>query len=147
MNIAVIRLKDVFKYLVGIMMVLISTTVLARFFSSIYLSESGLINRITNHAFTETLDISLSLMSYANSDEEDRTIRISSVNSILNLELSMLDSDVLQTSGIHINEEELTIDDIDELETILGESAERAIVERVEERNLPERSTNYRRKC
>jgi len=65
--------------------------------------------------------MSLALMSHTS--ENEGRIRIASVNSILNMELRMLDSEFLQTTGLNINEEELSADDTDELKRAIEEVA------------------------
>lgn len=130
MNIAVINLRDIFKYLIGMILVICligGATILP-------------IKTLTNFSFVSCLDFSLSLISYTKNHEEKENV--STVSSILNLELGFLDKEILKNTDLVINEEELTSEDIEEIEAEPQELSDEVITERVEENNVPEKSTN-----
>lgn len=130
MNIAVIRLRDVFKYLVGTVMIAVMVTVFTRFFASVYSAESKAVSSFVSSSFTGSMDMSLALMSYSNTREDRRFIRLSSTSSIFNLELSMLDGNFMISDDLKINEDELTGEDV---ETLYNMAAERPSIDEIRE--------------
>ena len=65
-----------------------------------------------------------------------------SINSILNIELGMLEKEIIESTDLNINEEELTSEDVEDLKSTIADLPENVTTEKVEERNRLEKSTN-----
>ena len=140
MNIAVINLRDIFKYLVRITVIIVLIVIFTRFFSSLNLKaqESAIkdnigntTKQISNYSFTQCLDVSLSLMSYSKQGID--TGNIINASSILNLDLG-----ILGMNEPKINEDELATTEDTEQPVNVDVQAE--IPPTVEQTNLPEHS-------
>jgi len=149
MNIAVIKLKDIIKYLVRIIIVVFFIIILASFFrlENIKSQEEGFAETINNKtkqmkesSYTGCLDLSLSLLSYSKREEERE--KISVVSAILNLEIGMLDKKFLIDADLAINEYENQEEDTADLESEASEVLQDIVIERVYENNIVEKSTN-----
>jgi len=94
--------------------------------------ETSLNGSLIDSAHGPVLEIALPLISHLRG--EPREGRVNNINSILNLELSMLSNNFIHSSGLEINEDELTIDDLDELIS-MALAAEEIELQRNDERN------------
>ena len=61
---------------------------------------------------------------------------------ILNLELGMLDDKILKSTDLNINEEELTMDDVEELKSTFIDLPSEVTTQKVEEKNRPEKNNS-----
>ena len=149
MNIAVINLKDIIKNLLKITIIVCIIIVISRFFKFVNLGKQEEVikkeienstNQITNYTFKECLGMSLTVIDYFNPEEQTKLVN---VNNILALELGILDQKIIEAATLTINEEELTLDDVEELKRISIDFEEGSITtEAVSEKNIPERNTN-----
>ena len=123
MNIAVINIKDIFKYilkigaivcLIYICIHLIGVSKNARENQNKLKEtlEEG-VEKINNYTFLDCLDVTISLFSYKKTDGIKS--KLLSSQDILAMESGMFDKSILKKTDLIINENELTLDDVEEL--------------------------------
>jgi len=149
MNIAVINLKDILKYLIRIVIVSLLIIILINLLrlegvqrqeKIIRETISDKTKEISKYSFKGCLDFSLSAISYSKTRDEREQISVAST--ILNLEIGMLDKNLLRSTDLVINENEVLDDNYEEIQDTVAETQENVIIERVSENNIPEKSTN-----
>ncbi len=149
MNIAVISIKDIFKYalklgiiicIIYICMQLINTS------KSSNLNQNKLkegleegVEKINKYTFLDCLDISMSLFSYKKTGEIKT--KILSNQDILAMGSGIFDESILKNTDLVINKNELTIDDAEELANHIEEIPKDATTEAVEENNIKAKYT------
>ena len=147
MNIAVINIKDIIKYLLRLGIVILLIYICMKLINTNNATNSekikqrieGRVQRISNNNFLECLDTSLSLFSYKKTDENK--IKILSNTQILAMGTGIFDKSLFKNTDLIINEEELTIDDAEELVNQIEEIPEGATTETVEENNITAKYT------
>ena len=150
MNIAVINLKDIIKYILKVGIVILLIYICIKIINTNNSAgreklkkeiESG-VQKISKSNFLECLDTSLSLFSYKKTGENK--FQILSTKQILAMETGLFDKDIFRNTDLIINEEELTIDDTEELANQIEEISENAITQEVQENNMiPKYTTEY----
>lgn len=147
MNIAVIDIKDILKFIfkLGIIICLIYVCMHFANVGKEYGGEElkkGIENevqRISKNTFLECLDTSLSLFSYKKTNENK--FEILSSDKILAMGTGIFDKSILKNTDLTINEEELTIDDTEELVNQIKELPKDVNTEEVEENNITAKYT------
>ena len=152
MNIAVINIKDIFKYilkigaivcLIYICMHLISVSKNASENQN-KLKETLVekVEKINNYTFLDCLDVTISLFSYKKTD--GIRSKLLSSQDILAMESGIFDKSILKKTDLIINENELTLDDVEELASDIEEIPKDATTEAVDENNItPKYTTTY----
>ncbi len=153
MNIAVINIKDIFKYIfkIGIVICLIymcvqvinSTKNLTNSSKQEKIKEDleREVDRINKYTFLDCIDISLSLFSYKKTDKSN----IFSKQDILAMETGIFDMSIFENTDLVIDENELTIDDAEELEKQIEELPKNVTTEEVKENNIEAKyTTSYK---
>ncbi len=154
MNIAVISIKDIFKYVlkIGIIVCLIYMCIQLVNISkntSADINQNKLketlddgVQKINNYSFLDCLDISMSLFSYKK--DNDMRTKILTNTDILAMGTGIFDKSIFQNTDLVINEEELTIDDAEELASKIEELPSNVTTEEVEKNNItPKYTTSY----
>ncbi len=148
MNIAVISIKDILKFvlklgvlicLIYICMQVINTTKNYETDQNKLKEEiSEKVEKINNYSFLDCIDVSLALFSYKKTDRNSNL----SEQDILAMEAGIFDKSILENTDLIINEEELTIDDAEELAKQVQEIPKDATTEEVEENNITPKYTS-----
>lgn len=147
MNIAVINLKDILKYTIKIMALIILMYTCARMFITSDISrkdkikeeiEQG-VSKVNKYSFTECLDISISLMSYKKQEVGEKNILSS--DKILAMGAGIFDKSIFENTDLIINEENLTIEDAEELANQIAKLPDDVTTENVEENNITPKYT------
>lgn len=112
-NLAVINLKDLLKYLVKIIIIVVILIILVK---QIYFPKEEIHIQTTtinlfSKAYTNCLELTIPGIK---KQSENSNENIFSFQNILNLEIGMIDN-IIKESGLTIDKEELTVDDLDEL--------------------------------
>lgn len=152
MNIAVISIKDIFKYALklGVVICLIYICMqIVNVSKNFNVKQNKLkeeieqgAEKINKYNFLGCLDISMSLFSYKKND--DTKTKILSNQDILAMGTGIFDKTLLENTDLVINEEELTMDDAEELINQIEEVPKDATTEEVEENNItPKYTTTY----
>ena len=147
MNIAVIDIKDILKFIFKLGIVICLIYVCMHFFNTGKKTSGGEIKKgienkmqkISNNSFLECLDTSLSLFSYKKANEN--TFEVLSSDKILAMGTGIFDKSILKNTDLTINEEELTIDDTEELVNQIKELPKDVSTETVEENNITAKYT------
>ena len=147
MNIAVINIKDILKFLfkLGIIVCLIYISmklINVKSNSSGEELKKGIenkIQKINDNTFLECLDTSLSIFSYKKTNVNK--FEILSSDKILAMGTGIFDKSILKNTDLTINEEELTIDDTEELANQIKELPKDVSTEAVEENNITAKYT------
>jgi len=146
MNIAIINIKDIIKYLLKIGIVICLIYLCMKLINiKQYRGEQlkreieGEVQKISNNTFLECLDTALSLFSYKKTDANK--FEILSNRQILAMGTGILDESVLEKTDLVINEEELTIDDSEELINQIEEIPADVKTQEVEENNIKAKYT------
>lgn len=151
MNIAVINIKDVFKYIfkIGIIICLIYICVQVINGSKTSISnqkdiKEGLereVEKINKYTFLDCIDISLSLFSHKKTDESNLFAK----QDILAMETGIFDMSIFENTDLVIDKNELTIDDTEELEKQIEELPKDVTTEEVKENNIEAKyTTSYK---
>ena len=147
MNIAVIDIKDILKFVfkLGVIICLIYISmklINVKSNSSGEEIKKGIENKmqkISDNTFLECLDASLSLLSYKKTNENK--FEVLSSDKILAMGTGIFDKSILINTDLTINEEELTIDDTEELVNQIKELSKDISTEAVEENNITAKYT------
>ena len=149
MNIAIINVKDLFKYILKFFVIIILVLILTNGIKGIIdVKQTANItkvieentSKISNKSFTKCLDISIPLMSYKK--EENKTNYILTNKKIISMESGILDEKLLRNTDLVIEEQELTTDDVEELQNEIVEIPKDVTVESVSENNIVPRVTD-----
>lgn len=148
MNIAVLSIKDVFKYILKFFIMIILIVLLANIIKGISSAKKNVniketidinTSKINNSSFLECIDLSLSLISY-NKNKKERKILTN--NKIISMGAGVLDEKILKSTDLLINKEELTQDDVEELQNSIADIPKNAVTESIEENNISPRITD-----
>lgn len=144
MNIAVINIKDIFKYLIKLGVILFILTICIQIFkvSKQDRLKQEIINKaseINDFSFLSCLDLSISLMSYTKETQSEE--KFLTTNKILSMGTGILDDAILANTDLVINKEEMGPDDVEELENQVAELPDDVTVESVEENNIKAKYT------
>lgn len=153
MNIAVINIKDVFKFAlkVGLAVVLIYFSM--NILKGVKVSKQdkfkkGIVketNKISKKSYVEVLDISMPLFSYKNKSNDNAKVKLFSNKDILSMESVIFDKSIFDKTDLEINKDELTVDDAEEVEKQIEELPKDAVIEAVDENNIiPKYTTSYK---
>lgn len=149
MNVAVINVKDLFRYILKFLLIVsiiffmvkvLKTVDLKKQEDSIKENSNNIKKQIDEYSFTKCLDISIPLMEYGK--EENEKEKIFTNNKILAMGASILDEAILNNTDLVINEKELTIDDTEELVNKVATLPENATTEAVQENNITPKVTS-----
>lgn len=149
MNVAVINVKDLFRYILKFLLIvsiiffmakLLKTVDLKKQEDSIKENSNNIKKQINEYSFTKCLDISIPLMEYGK--EENEKEKIFTNSKILAVGASILDESILNNTDLVINEKELTIDDTEELVNKVATLPENATTEAVQENNITPKVTS-----
>lgn len=146
MNVAVINIKDLFRYILKGFIIIFILFFLVGILKKInILKEETLKNKIKNSAnvmeklsFVKCLDLTIPLIGYNNENNIDIII---TNNSILAMGAGILGEKIYKTDLV-INENELTSDDREELEKQIEELPETIVIENVEQNNIKAQYTS-----
>ena len=137
-NVAVIHVKDLSKYLVRIGIIFLILFLLTRFLNVEKMKEKGaeVKSFFSNHSYSYCLDSTLpSIANHIEENTEKEKLNLS--KTLLGVEFKVLDH-IIQTTDLEINVEELTPDDTEEL--VRAEVATDVTTEVVTENNI---ATSY----
>lgn len=137
-NVAVIHVKDLSKYLVKIGIIFLILFLLTRFLNVEKMKEKGaeVKSFFSNHSYSYCLDSTLpSIANHIEENTEKEKLNLS--KTLLGVEFKVLDH-IIQTTDLEINVEELTPDDTEEL--VRTEVATDVTTEVVTENNI---ATSY----
>ncbi len=149
MNVAVINVKDLFRYIlkffvivsiIFFMVKVLKTVDLKKQEDSIKENSNNIKKQINEYSFTKCLDISIPLMEYGK--EENEKEKIFTNNKILAMGASVIDESILNNTDLVINKKELTIDDTEELVNKVATLPENATTEAVHENNITPKVTS-----
>lgn len=149
MNVAVINVKDLFRYILKFLIIILIIFFIINLLKTINLKKqevgikenSNYIKKqINEYSFTKCLDISIPLIEYGK--EENEKEKIFTNSRILAMEASVLDEAILKNTDLVIDEKELTIDDTEELANEIAKLPENATVEDVSENNITPKVTS-----
>lgn len=149
MNVAVINVKDLFRYILKFLIIisiiffitkLLKTLDLKKQNVNIKENSNNIKKQINEYSFTKCLDISIPLMEYGK--EENKKEKIFTNSKILAMGASVLDESILNNTDLVIDEEELTIDDTEELVNKVAILPENATTEAVQENNITPKVTS-----
>lgn len=149
MNVAVINVKDLFRYIlkffvivsiIFFMVKVLKTVDLKKQEDSIKENSNNIKKQINEYSFTKCLDISIPLMEYGK--EENEKEKIFTNNKILAMGASVLDESILNNTDLVINKKELTIDDTEKLVNKVATLPENATTEAVQENNITPKVTS-----
>lgn len=149
MNVAVINVKDLFRYILKFLLIisiiffitkLLKTLDLKKQNINIKENSNNIKKQINEYSFTKCLDISIPLMEYGK--EENKKEKIFTNSKILAMGASVLDESILNNVDLVINEKELTIDDTEELVNKVATLPENATTEAVQENNITPKVTS-----
>lgn len=149
MNVAVINVKDLFRYILKFLIIisiiffitkLLKTLDLKKQNVNIKENSNNIKKQINEYSFTKCLDISIPLMEYGK--EENKKEKIFTNSKILAMGASILDESILNNTDLVIDEEELTIDDTEELVNKVAILPENATTEAVQENNITPKVTS-----
>lgn len=149
MNVAVINVKDLFRYILKFLIIILIIFFIINLLKTINLKKqevgikenSNYIKKqINEYSFTKCLDISIPLIEYGK--EENGKEKIFTNSRILAMEASVLNEAILKNTDLVIDEKELTIDDTEELANEIAKLPENATVEDVSENNITPKVTS-----
>lgn len=150
MNIAVINLKDMFKYFFRILIIICVILFIIKGLKKIDTTKqeesiketiSNKTKQINEYSFLNCLDLSISLMSYDKTNE-NKEENILTNGKILAMGAGIFDESVFEQSGLVINKEDLSIDDVEELANQVAELPYNVKVESVDENNIKPKVTS-----
>ncbi|MBO4815666.1 MAG: hypothetical protein J5507_01730 [Clostridia bacterium] len=143
MNIAVINVKDLFKYSLKFFLAVFLILVLTKGTNSIIKAKQNVniketielnTEKINQKSFTECLDLNISLMSY--NKKNDKKNNLITNSKIISMGTSILDEKVLKNTDLIINENDLNLDDAQESTNKIAEIPKEVTVENVSENNI-----------
>ena len=143
MNIAVINVRDLLKYILKFCLIIVIIVLLSKGIKELMSAKETVnikenidtnINKVNNNSFLGCLDLSFSLISY-NKDENNYHNFLTN-NKIISMNSAILDEEILKKTDLVINKNELTVDDVDELKDNIAVIPENATVENVSENNI-----------
>ena len=148
MNIAVINVKDLFRYILKFLSVIAIIIIISNIIKGIRnvrdvrIKETIKTNtsKINEKTFIECLDISMPIISYEKN--EKITDKLVSNTNIITIGTGLLDKKILKNTDLIINEEELNIDDVEELKTEISELPKEVTMENVSENNISPKVTD-----
>lgn len=149
MNIAVINVKDLIKYILKFCIVIFLIMILTKGIRSLSNLSSNIkvketietnADKINEKSFTECLDLSMALMSYKK--EKNIEKNLFEKTKIISMGAGILDENILRNTDLVINEQELTADDVEELTNKIAELPQDVTVENVTENNITPKVTN-----
>lgn len=151
MNIAVVNVKDLFKYILKFFIIICIIFFLIKSIKNIdkIKNEEAIkqtleqtTKQISDYSFLNCLDLTISLMSYNKTENINKDFLSSS--KILAMGAGIFDESIYEKTGLVINEEELSIDDAEELASQITELPDNVTTELVEENNItPKVTTSY----
>lgn len=131
-NLAVIELKDIIKYLVKITIVIVIIVGLTKYFSSFKMKLN-----LTKNTFLSCLDTVIPSIKNVNKTEEEKSAKIEPLKMALELELGMIDSITEKETKVitsDVNNENIVEEEVTEAETGLNTE--------VIDTNVPEKFTS-----
>ena len=149
MNIAVINVRDLLKYILKFCLILVIITLLVKTIKTIISIKKATnikenintsVKKVNDNSFLFCLDLSFPLISYEK-DENDYT-KIFKNNKLISMSTVILDDEILKNTDLIINKDELTQSDIEELKNNIIIGADNAKVENVSENNIIPKVTN-----
>ena len=141
-NLAVIEIKDIIKYLVRITITITIVITLTRYFFNIKVSLQNRAEGIKNETFLSCLDMVIPSINNVNKEENTSQNVSNPLKFALELELGMMDK--LQSKENTEKEENNIINNISNENTKVIEEAKTDLETEVQESNVPERySTKY----
>lgn len=144
MNIAIINVKDLFKYILKLCFILFVVLLIIKGIKSIVKIKNNINIKetvcINEKYFLKCLDLNISLMSYkTNKNSEENIFK---KNQIISLGTGILDKKFLKDIDLVVNKKELTVDDVEEIKNNTSEIKEVVKVEDVLENNIIPKVTN-----
>lgn len=149
MNIAVINVKDLFRYILKFLLIISIIFFITKLLKAVDLKKqkisikensNNIKKQINEYTFTKCLDISIPLMEYGK--EENEKEKIFTNSKILAMGASILDESILKNTDLVIDEKELTIDDTEELVNKVSMLPENVTTEAVQENNITPKVTS-----
>ena len=151
MNVAVINIKDIFKYILklGVILILIYICMQAVKGAKDLKKDNikdnleSSANKISKNSYVQVLDISMPLLSYKKNNKSKG--RILSNKDILSMGSGIFDESIFENTDLVIDKKELTSDDVEEVQKQIEELPKDATTENVEENNIiPKFTTSYK---
>ncbi len=147
MNITVINIKDIFKYVFKLGIIICLIYICIQVINNSSNEKQGKIkenlerevNRINKYTFLDCLDISMSLFSYKKTDTNTNNILTN--KDILAMGAGIFDKSIFEDTDLVIDEDQLTIDDAEELASQIEQIPKDATTEAVEENNITAKYT------
>ena len=143
MNIAVINIKDLFKYILKFFLIVMLIVVITN-------GIKGLINlrntinvkdaiqtnkgKINEKTFTECLDTSISLMSYKKENKLGEKILTN--NKVISIGAGILDKNIIKNTNVELKEKELDLAEVDNLKNKITNLSGDISIENVSENNI-----------
>ena len=149
MNIAVISVRDLFKYILKFCLILAIVLLLVKGIKEIVrIKESNNIKEnintsvknVNDNSFLFCLDLSLPLISYKK--DVNNFKKVFKSNKVISMSMGILDDEILKNTDLVINKNELTQSDIEELKNNITISSDNTNVENVLENNIIPKVTN-----
>ena len=149
MNIAVISVKDIFKYIIKTIALIILIYICGKVFKNSDILRQNKIeeeikkgsSKVNEYSFIECLDISISLMSYKKQQIQEKNVFTS--EEILAMGSGIFDKSIFENTDLVIDED-LTIDDTEELAEQIAKLPNEFTIESVEENNIiPKYNNSY----
>jgi hypothetical protein len=149
MNIAVISVKDILKYIIKTIALIILIYICGKVFKNSDILRQNKIeeeikkgsSKVNEYSFIECLDISISLMSYKKQQTQEKNVFTS--EEILAMGSGIFDKSIFENTDLVIDED-LTIDDTEELAEQIAKLPNEFTIESVEENNIiPKYNNTY----
>ena len=149
MNIAVISVKDILKYIIKTIALIILIYICGKVFKNSDILRQNKIeeeikkgsSKVNEYSFVECLDISISLMSYKKQQTQEKNVFTS--EEILAMGSGIFDKSIFENTDLVIDED-LTIDDTEELAEQIAKLPNEFTIESVEENNIiPKYNNTY----
>ena len=149
MNIAVINVRDLLKYILKFCLILAIIILLVKGIKAIVsIKESTNIKEnintsvknVNDNSFLFCLDLSFPLISYKK--DVNNFEKIFKSNKVISMGTGILDDEILKNTDLVINKDELTQSDIEELKNNIIIGSDNAKTENVSENNIVPKVTN-----
>ena len=140
-NMAVLNLKDIIKYLIKITIVIVFVIGLTKYFSTAKVDVAKQVEGLGNASFTSCLDITIPGIANTNKKEIEEKVRISPLEKMMYLSLGMINSLENKKTTTQEGENKERENNKQEAEEPL-QKAETGLETEVQKTNVPEKYTS-----